>query len=167
MGKINFLHTKKSQKISLITVAVVAAVIMIGVLVWVVVQRNRGTDSQSAVPADTLVEQTNDRLDKELDKKLSPDDRANLLQAKISNYESVGKYDDALLVARVLAKEFPQVAAYRADIARLYGLKGDVAQQRKGYKEAIDIVASQPVTNETNIERAYYETQLGSVEVKS
>lgn len=167
MGKVNFLHIKKSQKRNLIVVSVCLAVLCLGAIVMGVIRRDGGTDERSSVSADALVAQTTERLDKQLAKKVTPDERVSLLQAKISNYESVGKYDDALLSARLLAREFPDVAAYRAEVARLYGLKGDMQQQRRFYKEAITVLDGQPGTNEVTVERTYYESQLNMLEVGS
>lgn len=161
MKKVRFIHTKNIRKIAFV---VMGGVLLCGIVVciWLLTHPSKRTAAPNP-SADTLTAQATQRLDKELAKNISADDRVTLLQAKISNYESVGKYDDAILTARTLAKEFPQVAAYQAEIARLYGLKGDSIKQRQAYNDAIRIIDTQPVTDQVKVEREYYIKQMQSI----
>lgn len=120
---------------------------------------------ESTIPADAeniTAEISN--LDDELKKSDGADARMSLLSTKIETYKSVGKYDEALEIAQQLEREFPDNASYKADIARIYELKGDTVNAVSYWRQAIDELQKRPQNDESAAEKSYYEERLSFAE---
>ncbi|MBI3889734.1 hypothetical protein HY312_04160 [Candidatus Saccharibacteria bacterium] len=148
------------KKIAVIVLAV--SLVMIGTICVVVVRMATQRDDQSIRSADDsqLISETIERLDKRLEKEDSKDAKISLLQTKVETYKSIGQYDQALVVSKQLAGDYPENASFQADIARLYALKSEPSQAKVYWQRALSIAEALPSSEERAAEIDYYQEEL-------